>query len=215
VAISGNAQHPQAFAGSFNGNVSFSGNVTVSGTISKANSSFQIDHPLDPANKYLRHAAVESDQMKNLYDGVVKLNRKGEAEVRVPRWFSGLNRDLRYQLTPIGGPAPNLHIGSPLQAGKFRIAGGKPGLLVSWQVTGVRQDRWAKANPLAVEAPKDRRHRGKYLHPTVFGRKREDGIGWIGLPKSMRALSVTPRRGKSIRSRKAAKTGSAHSQGRS
>ena len=31
----------------------FMGNVYVSGTLSKAGGSFKIDHPLDPANKYL------------------------------------------------------------------------------------------------------------------------------------------------------------------
>ena len=28
----------------------------------------------------------------------------------LPGWFEALNRDYRHQLTPIGGPAPNLHI---------------------------------------------------------------------------------------------------------
>jgi len=172
-AVAGVATDPKGFAGWF------TGNVHVSGTIFKGSSNFQIDHPLDPKNKYLRHAAVESDQMKNFYDGVAKLNRKGEADVRVPRWFASLNGELRYQLTPIGKAAPNLHIAAPLRGGRFRITGGQPGQSVCWQVTGVRQDRWAKANPLLVEAPKSRQHRGKYVHPKAYGKKDEAGIGWI------------------------------------
>ena len=46
--------------------------------------------------------------MKNVYDGVVTLNGKGEATVKMPRWFEALNRDFRYQLTALGAPAPNL-----------------------------------------------------------------------------------------------------------
>jgi len=41
--------------------------------------SFKIDHPLDPANKFLYHSFVESPDMKNVYDGVVTLDAKGEA----------------------------------------------------------------------------------------------------------------------------------------
>jgi len=172
-AVAGVATNQAGFAGWF------TGNVHVSGTIFKGSSNFQIDHPLDPKNKYLRHASVESDEMKNLYDGVATLNRKGEAVVRVPRWFESLNRDLRYQLTAIGLPAPNLHISTPLSRGTFRIAGGSAGQAICWQVTGVRQDRWAKANPLVVEISKPREHRGKYVHPKAHGKPEQAGIGYI------------------------------------
>jgi hypothetical protein len=177
AGISGLATNPQGFAGWFQGN------VQVTGKIFKGGSNFRIDHPLDPKNKYLTHAAVESDQMKNLYDGVVRLNRKGEATVQLPRWFMSLNGDLRYQLTPIGAAAPDLHIAAELTGGKFRIAGGSSGLRVCWQVTGVRQDRWAKENPLDVESPKPRTDRGKYLHPKLYRKKDENGIGWTAILK--------------------------------
>jgi hypothetical protein len=60
--------------------------------------------------------------------------------VSLPDWFEALNRDYRYQLTPIGGPAPNLHIYEEVNGSEFSIAGGPAGLKVSWQVTGIRQD---------------------------------------------------------------------------
>ena len=86
------------------------GKVRITGNLEKAGGSFKIDHPLDPSNKYLRHSFVESPDMKNVYDGVVALDEKGEAEIDLPDWFSALNKDFRYQLTAIGAPGPNLYI---------------------------------------------------------------------------------------------------------
>lgn len=185
-AVAGIQTDPNGLAGFFNGNVQITGNLT------KGSSNFQIDHPLDPANKYLTHAAVESSEMKNFYDGVVKLNRKGEAEVKLPRWFAETNRDLRYQLTAIGAAAPGLHIASTFRDGKFRIAGGRGGMRVCWQVTGVRNDKWARKNPLVVEGAKLPRHRGKYLHPHLYGKKTEQGIGYMPVPKLRQAKIAGP-----------------------
>jgi len=155
-----------------------SGNVTVTGTLSKGGGSFKIDHPLDPANKYLYHSFVESPDMKNIYDGVVILNGRGEATVQMPDWFDSLNRDFRYQLTPIGAPAPNLYIAEKISGKRFRIGGGDPGLEVSWQVTGIRQDKFANANRIPVEEEKSGEDRGKYLHPVAFGQSETMGIDY-------------------------------------
>ncbi len=86
------------------------GKVKITGNLEKAGGSFKIDHPLDPANKYLCHSFVESPDMKNVYDGVVVLDSKGKAEIELPDWFGILNKDFRYQLTAIGAPGPNLYI---------------------------------------------------------------------------------------------------------
>jgi hypothetical protein len=75
----------------------------------------KIDHPLDPANKYLYHSFVESPDMKNVYDGLVALDENGEAEIELPDWFGALNKDFRYQLTAIGAPGPNLYIAEDIR----------------------------------------------------------------------------------------------------
>jgi len=64
--------------------VYFTGNVNITGTLTKGGGSFRIDHPLDPANKYLQHSFVESPDMKNVYDGVVVLDANGRATVDLP-----------------------------------------------------------------------------------------------------------------------------------
>jgi hypothetical protein len=80
----------------------FEGNVTVTGNLSKGGGSFKIDHPLDPANKYLYHSFVESPDMMNVYNGNVTTNQRGVAVITLPDYFEALNRDFRYQLTVIG-----------------------------------------------------------------------------------------------------------------
>jgi trimeric autotransporter adhesin len=172
-----------AFAGSFTGDVNVSGNLTVSGT-----KHFRIDHPLDPANKYLYHAALESSEVLNLYSGNAVLDANGEAAVQLPDWLESLNRDFRYQLTAIGAPAPNLHIAQEIQNHSFRIAGGPAGMKVSWQVTGVRQDAWEKAHPMVVEVEKPQRERGYYIHPELYGAGKEKQIDWARYPALMKHI---------------------------
>jgi hypothetical protein len=154
----------------------FFGNVAVTGSISKGGGGFTIDHPLDPAGRYLRHSFVESSEMKNLYDGIAVCDGNGEAAVALPEWFESLNSDVRYQLTPVGAPAPDLHISEELQNNQFKIAGGSLGLKVSWQVSGVRRDAWAMANPILVEEDKAEEDRGRYLHPEAHGQPGENSV---------------------------------------
>jgi hypothetical protein len=158
------------------GNGYFAGNLNVTGSVSKGGGSFKIDHPLDPANKYLSHSFVESPDMMNIYNGNAVLDARGEAVIQLPDWFEALNRDFRYQLTCIGGFAP-VYIASKISAGRFRIGGGQPGLEVSWQVTGIRQDAYANAHRIPVEEEKPAAERGHYLHPDVFGQPEAMPVG--------------------------------------
>jgi hypothetical protein len=168
----------------------FLGDVTVTGTLSKAAGQFKIDHPLDPANKYLCHSLVESTEMKNVYDGIATLDASGEAEVRLWDWCEALNRDFRYQLTPIGAPAPGLHVAQELSGNRFRIAGGQPGMRVSWQLTGVRHDPYASAHTIMVEEDKPAAERGHYLHPGLYEQPPERAIEWARDPHAMRLLKA-------------------------
>jgi hypothetical protein len=166
----------------------FSGDVDVAGTLTKTTGAFKIDHPLDPANKYLVHSFVESPDMKNVYDGITVLDANGEAWVDLPEWFESLNSDFRYQLTAIGAPAPGLYIAEEISGNRFKIAGGKPGGKVSWQVTGIRQDAYAKAHRIQVEEEKPEAEKGFYRHPELFGQPKEKGIEWARHPEQMRQL---------------------------
>lgn len=165
----------------------FDGDVDISGTLSAAVKNFKIDHPLDPENTYLYHVSVESPDMKNIYDGNVTTNENGEAVVELPAYFEALNRDFRYQLTVIGTFAQAI-VADEIKANRFTIRTNAPGVKVSWQVTGIRQDGWAKKNRIQVEVEKPERERGFYLHPEAFNLPEERGIEWARNPEMMRHI---------------------------
>ena len=147
----------------------FAGNITMQGTLTAGAKNFRIDHPLDPTNKYLLHTSVESSEMMNIYTGNAVLDSTGKVTVKLPDWFEAVNEDFRYQLTAIGGAAPGLYVATEIANHAFSIAGGAPGMKVSWQVTGVRHDGYAKAHPLVVEVPKTGKEVGHYLNPEAYG----------------------------------------------
>ncbi len=196
-----NVSAGNAFNGTSDSGVVYEGSVTGSGgyaidTFAASGgyaawfngdgASFQrLDHPLDPTNKYLVHASVESSEMKNIYDGTITTNTSGEAVVNLPDWFEALNGDFRYQLTTIGQPA-QAWIGTRIANGRFTIRTDKPNVEVSWQVTGVRKDAYAKAHPLQVEMTKPAIEQGSYLHPEAFGQPEERSVGWALRPEAMK-----------------------------
>ena len=182
------------FAGYFEGLVTVTqnlsaNNLSLGGSINKNGScNFKIDHPIDPADKYLYHCAVESPDMKNIYDGVVALDAEGAAVVELPAWFEALNQDFRYQLTPIGAPGPNLYVAQEINGRRFTISGGAAGMRVSWQVTGIRHDVYAEAHRSPVEQDKAETERGFYLHPELFGQPPEKHVEWARRPELMRRM---------------------------
>ena len=177
----------QAIAGSGGIAGNFNGNVTITGTLSAATKNFKIDHPLDPANKYLVHASVESSEMMNIYTGNVITDAQGEARVQLPDWFEAVNTDFRYQLTVIGQFAQAI-VSSEVQNHEFAIRSSVPNVKVSWQITGVRQDAFAKANPLVVEEEKEPRLKGFYLHPEFYGAPAEKQTEWARHPQMMKQI---------------------------
>ena len=146
-------------------------NLTVTGSISKGSGTFVIDDPIDPANKLLFHSFVESPDVKNVYDGIVTLDSKGEATVMLPAYFDALNEDARYQLKPIGESMPNLYVNVQEHDNQFGIAGGVPGGRVSWQITGIRHDPFILANPIVPvvdKGPDQLVDKGQYLYPPGY-----------------------------------------------
>jgi hypothetical protein len=159
------------------GDVAIAGDLAVGGDLNVTGAKhFKIDDPLDPANKYLYHTSVESPDMMNIYNGTAVLDTKGEAEIQLPDWFEALNRDFRYQLSCIGGFAP-VYVAREIENNTFRVAGGTPGLKVSWQVTGVRHDAYAEAHRSPVEVEKPAGERGRYLYPDPVGASQDKAIG--------------------------------------
>jgi hypothetical protein len=71
-------------------------------------------------------------------------------------------------LTCIGGYA-SVYISKKIYNNRFVIAGGKPYMEVSWQVTGIRKDAFAKNSDLEVETAKPADKQGRYQNPELFG----------------------------------------------
>lgn len=147
------------------------GNFAATGT-----KSFQIDHPLDPANKVLNHYCAEGPEPLNVYTGTAALDESGVASIALPDYFEALNRDFHYQLTCVGGYAP-VYIAEEIQGNRFKIAGGRAGLKVSWTVTGVRNDPQVRVYGAPVEQAKPVSQRGKFLQPELHGQPASLRIG--------------------------------------
>ena len=147
------------------------GNLTVSGAISGATKNFKIDHPLDPLNKTLTYTSVESPDMKNIYDGNVTTDANGDAIVTMPNYFEALNRDFRYQLTVIGTFAQAIVL-EKIKGNTFKIKTDKPNVEVSWQVTGIRHDKFAEDKQTQVEENKSAADKGKCLYAPACRQER-------------------------------------------
>ena len=166
----------------------FDGNVNITGTLTGGKASSKIDDPLDPENKYLYHSFVESPDMKNVYDGNVILDNNGEAIVKLPDYFEALNKEFRYQLTCIGGYAP-VYVAKEISGNSFKIAGGKSGMKISWQVTGVRQDPYANAHRIQVEVEKSAKEKGHYLHYKEYNQPIKKSIRAVKHPEILKELN--------------------------
>jgi hypothetical protein len=156
----------------------FQGNVHITGTCCGAIAgTYQIDDPVDPANQYLNQAAVAAPEWKNVYDGNVTTDAAGMATVQLPPYVQALNTDFRYQLTVIGQFAQAI-VARKIADNRFIIQTDKPNVEVSWQVTGLRNDPWARDHATPAEAPKAAGDRGKYVYPQGYDQPASAGIGY-------------------------------------
>lgn len=152
------------YAGLFNG-----GTTWVAGILQKNAGAFLIDHPLEPETKFLYHSFVESPDMKNIYDGVVTTDGSGNATVILPGWFQALNMDFRYQLTCLGQFAQAIVL-NEISGNEFTIKTDKAFVKVSWQVTGTRNDPYARDKRIPVEKLKSNSETGKFIYPNGYGK---------------------------------------------
>jgi hypothetical protein len=173
--------------GSYAGN--FTGDLNVTGNVYAAAKYFKIDHPQDPANKYLFHASVESSELMNIYSGNVTTDGSAEAHVQLPDWFEAANGDFRYQLTVIGQFAQAI-VSEKVANHQFSIRTSVPNVEVSWQITAVRQDAFAKAHPIVVEQSKSDKEKGYYIHPELYGAPAEKQLEWARNPEWMKKVKA-------------------------
>jgi hypothetical protein len=161
------------------GKTRFSGDMSVIGTLSKSAGTFKIDHPQDPANKFLIHSFVESPDMMNVYNGNITTDATGMAVVQLPAYFEAENIDYKYQLTTMGKDFARVLVYEEIHNSRFVIKTDKPSIKVSWQVTGVRNDAYAKKFRVVPELNKTAEEKGKYLTPELFGQPKERAIGHV------------------------------------
>jgi hypothetical protein len=190
VLLGNGANYANVFSVDASGNGSYAGNLNVTGKLTKGSGSFKIDHPLDPANKYLSHSFVESPDMMNVYNGNITTDRHGLATVNLPDYFEALNGDFRYQLTVLGQFAQAI-VAKKIAANRFVIRTSRPHVEVSWQVTGIRHDAYANAYRIPVEEDKTAQEQGYYLHPEVFGQPESKGISaaWRSMAASQNVVA--------------------------
>ena len=186
-AVWGHNTSGQGYGVVSTGSALVTGNLEVEGAITAGTKDFKIDDPLDPANKYLYHASVESSEMMNIYTGNVTTDATGEAIVKMPTWFESVNTDFRYQLTVMGQFAQAI-VSRKLESSQFTIKTNAPNVEVSWQVTAVRHDPYALAHPLVVEQNKPEREVGYYMHPELYGQPAQRARMWGIAPHKMLAM---------------------------
>jgi hypothetical protein len=123
-----------------------------------------IDHPSDPENRYLCHSFVESPDMLNVYSGNTVTEHEGEAVVALPDYFADLTADVTYQLTVMEQFAQVIVFRENGGDNTFTIKTDRPIVKVSWQVTGIRKDPWARR----IASSWNRRSRSTNAGPTFI-----------------------------------------------
>ena len=166
---------------------------------------FSMDHPLDAENKILMHAAVESNEVMNLYSGNITTDASGKAKVLLPDYFEAINKDFRYQLTVIGAFAQAI-ISKEVNGNQFEIATSIPNVKVSWEVKAVRNDERMKQHPFQAVTEKTADQKGKYLDPAAHHQPANKAVGYdASLEKGNSSLA--PIKGVAANKKPAASTG--------
>jgi hypothetical protein len=152
---------------------------------------FTMDHPLDPENKILMHAAVESNEVINSYSGNITTDASGKATVNLPDYFGAINKDFRYQLTVVGTFAQAI-ISKEIINNQFEIATSIPNIKVSWEVKGVRNDARMKKFPFVAQQEKSTLQKGKYWDPSVYNQPESRSVSFDKTQETQSSLSDMP-----------------------
>lgn len=130
------------------------GNTQFNGTISKAGGTFEIDHPLDPLNKNLRHGFVESTEYVNIYRGMVELV-DGRMSVDIDAafgmtkgTFAALNADVMVSSLQNQFGPDRVWVEGPADSGTFTIVceNDQSTATIAWMVTGRRNDPFVRSH---------------------------------------------------------------------
>ncbi|MBK8568201.1 MAG: hypothetical protein IPN76_34080 [Saprospiraceae bacterium] len=170
-ALLANAALPH-YSGYFDGRVYIAGDFYVAGT-----KNFRIDHPADPQNKYLQHFCSESNVPLNMYTGNATTGSDGVADIELPEYFTLINKDFRYQLTPVGQFAQVIVL-REIEGNHFKIKSDVPGVKVSWMVIAERNDPYMQQHPPQDVLDKPSGEKGKYTLPELYNQPKEMGVNW-------------------------------------
>lgn len=153
------------------------GDTGASGT-----KSFRIDHPLDPANKYLLHYSSESPYPQNFYNGNVTTDGKGYAWVQLPDYFDEVNSNFKYVLTVLDDRDSNefvqAKVSKKIRDNRFQIRTSVPNVEVSWRVDADRNDLYCRFKKPKSEVNKVGEEIGKYQHPMLYNKPESLGMDY-------------------------------------
>ena len=88
----------------------------------------------------------------------------------------------------VGQFAPAI-VSQEIRDGQFAIRTDKPNVKVSWQVTCVRHDPYARTHPMEVEEIKPERERGYYAYPELYGAPPDRSVRNARHPRMAGAIS--------------------------
>lgn len=140
---------------------------------------FHIDHPLDPENKTLSHYSIESNEILNMYRGMIELDANGQATIDLPNYFDAVNTNPSYQLTAIG-TATQPYVATEIANNQFIISGA-PNTKVSWTVIAERNDPtiqyFSEKYNLKENVRAKRPHEiGRYITPEAYGQNKTKAV---------------------------------------
>lgn len=156
------------------------GVYSVGDTGASGTKSFRIDHPFDPANKYLLHYSTESPYPQNFYSGNATTDANGYAWVTLPDYFEEINTNYKYQLTIVddrdAADFVAVKVSKKIRQNRFQIRTSAPNVEVSWRVEADRNDLYVRRKQPKDVLDKEGPEIGTYQHPELYHQDRSKVI---------------------------------------